>query len=310
MAKYTYTNNNFSSGEISSKLEGRSDLKQYSSGVGELLNFIPYRTGGVSRRPGTRVLREITAEFTGSDIPEYVIDYRIADEHFLVVMGGTTSSLKLVVYRVVGGSNLYTQVPVLVDTGISLLSKFVPSYVQVGHTLVVCDKSGINEPIVLIGSTGGAATYSFVLNTYHSHADSLLESTDHTVLTTPIRSRVFQSRHRGNTSITTVLDFGISYDLTASDDIFLGCVSGDLLRIKSGSTEWVYALSVITSATVVAGTLMIGTGAPPVSKEWALESWTKKDGFPTSVGYFQGRLAFGGTKTLFGVPIAKTYSYC
>jgi len=45
--------NSFTTGEISPRLRGRSDVTKYFSGVEELQNFIVYPHGGANRRPGT-----------------------------------------------------------------------------------------------------------------------------------------------------------------------------------------------------------------------------------------------------------------
>lgn len=48
--------NNFTAGELSPDLLGRADLKAYHQGAALVRNFIPRRTGGLSKRPGTRLL--------------------------------------------------------------------------------------------------------------------------------------------------------------------------------------------------------------------------------------------------------------
>lgn len=44
----------FNSGELSSKVYGRTDIERYDGGVKTLTNFIPIPQGGIVRRPGTR----------------------------------------------------------------------------------------------------------------------------------------------------------------------------------------------------------------------------------------------------------------
>jgi len=48
--------NNFTAGELSPDLLGRADLKAYHQGAALVRNFIPRRTGGLSKRPGTRLI--------------------------------------------------------------------------------------------------------------------------------------------------------------------------------------------------------------------------------------------------------------
>lgn len=46
----------FSAGEISPELSGRVDLNQYGLGAKSIENMIVHRTGGVSNRPGTKLI--------------------------------------------------------------------------------------------------------------------------------------------------------------------------------------------------------------------------------------------------------------
>lgn len=56
MAKFNYPKNNFSIGEISPRLHGRSDTPTYQNGADTLTNAIIYIGGGVTRRSGTKYL--------------------------------------------------------------------------------------------------------------------------------------------------------------------------------------------------------------------------------------------------------------
>lgn len=56
--KTTQLSTNFTAGEVSPRLLGRTDLKKYGNGVGTLENFLIQVHGGVERRPGTRFVAE------------------------------------------------------------------------------------------------------------------------------------------------------------------------------------------------------------------------------------------------------------
>ena len=58
--KYRYVQNSFTSGELHPRLDGRTDLEDYASGVSTLENFITFRQGGVARRMGARYIADIT----------------------------------------------------------------------------------------------------------------------------------------------------------------------------------------------------------------------------------------------------------
>ena len=58
MAKVTGAKQNFTAGELSPRLAGRTDLGRYDNGVKTLQNFLVQPHGGVTRRPGTRLSRK------------------------------------------------------------------------------------------------------------------------------------------------------------------------------------------------------------------------------------------------------------
>jgi len=59
MAKASAVFANFTAGELSPRLDGRTDLGKYFNGCKQLQNFIVHPHGGASRRPGTYFVREV-----------------------------------------------------------------------------------------------------------------------------------------------------------------------------------------------------------------------------------------------------------
>ena len=53
MPKVTPLINSFNAGEVSPKIEARSDIEKYFSGCKTLENFIPLVEGGAKRMPGS-----------------------------------------------------------------------------------------------------------------------------------------------------------------------------------------------------------------------------------------------------------------
>lgn len=54
MAKFNYVTTNFTAGELSPRLRGRTDVARYQNGTSVMRNFIPQVYGGIKPRPGTR----------------------------------------------------------------------------------------------------------------------------------------------------------------------------------------------------------------------------------------------------------------
>ena len=59
MAKSAPAFNAFTSGELSEKMEGRTDLEKYFTGARQMKNLLVHPHGGVSRRPGTIFVKEV-----------------------------------------------------------------------------------------------------------------------------------------------------------------------------------------------------------------------------------------------------------
>ncbi|HOX32049.1 MAG TPA: hypothetical protein PLB91_06940 [Spirochaetales bacterium] len=82
MAFITLMQNNFTSGEISPRLEGRPDIPRYQTGLRRALNVIPLRQGPFTKRPGTifssRTKGDQTARliaFEASDGTPYLFEF-------------------------------------------------------------------------------------------------------------------------------------------------------------------------------------------------------------------------------------------
>lgn len=59
MAKQTVAFTNFTAGELSPRLDGRTDLNKYFNGSKTLENMVVHPHGGASRRPGTKFVHEV-----------------------------------------------------------------------------------------------------------------------------------------------------------------------------------------------------------------------------------------------------------
>ena len=74
--------NSFNAGELSPKLEGRTDISKYYSGCRTLENFIVLTYGGATRRPGTAFIAEVETssevtrliQFEHSTVQAYIIE--------------------------------------------------------------------------------------------------------------------------------------------------------------------------------------------------------------------------------------------
>ena len=59
MSRVSVISTNFTAGELSEDLFGRVDITKYNNGAATLENFIVQPHGGITRRSGTRFVKEI-----------------------------------------------------------------------------------------------------------------------------------------------------------------------------------------------------------------------------------------------------------
>lgn len=68
MFKINPVQTNFSSGELSPRLLGRSDIERYQDGVETLENFHVLTQGGIARRRGTRNVFRTAVQASGANV--------------------------------------------------------------------------------------------------------------------------------------------------------------------------------------------------------------------------------------------------
>tara|TARA_R100000742_G_C4279680_1_gene105269 strand:+ start:4901 stop:7492 length:2592 start_codon:yes stop_codon:yes gene_type:complete len=94
MAKASAALSNFTGGELSPRLDGRTDLSKYFNGCKKLQNFVIHPHGGASRRPGTIHIAEVKNSAHGCRLipfefnvtQAYILEF--GDEYFRVYKDG------------------------------------------------------------------------------------------------------------------------------------------------------------------------------------------------------------------------------
>lgn len=96
MAKASPAFTNFTAGELSPRLDGRTDVGKYFNGCKKLQNFVVHPHGGASRRPGTIFVREVKNSahnvrlipFEFNVTQTYVLEF--GDQYFRIHKDGGT----------------------------------------------------------------------------------------------------------------------------------------------------------------------------------------------------------------------------
>lgn len=84
MPKLVNTQNSFSSGELSPLMKGRTALAQYSNGCETLLNMVVLPQGGLTKRPGTRFIREVANSANTTILIPFIVG---AEQSYILEFG-------------------------------------------------------------------------------------------------------------------------------------------------------------------------------------------------------------------------------
>ncbi len=98
MSKFNSIQNSFGSGEISRRLDGRTDLDQYSQALETLDNFLVLRGGGVSKRPSFRyIVNLVDALVDGAALIPFI--FSRTESYLVVLLKNEISSKYIKVYK-------------------------------------------------------------------------------------------------------------------------------------------------------------------------------------------------------------------
>ena len=103
MAKSSAPFTNFTAGELSPKLDGRTDLNKYYNGCKKLQNFLTFPQGGVTRRPGTEFIQSAPTPSQSSSVRLIPFEFNVEQTYVLEF-----SNLKFRIYKdgaIVGGGS-------------------------------------------------------------------------------------------------------------------------------------------------------------------------------------------------------------
>lgn len=251
---------NFSSGEISPKLDARIDLDQYFNGCQTMENWLPIVQGGVVTRGGLHYVNPTKSNgvarlipFAFSELQNYILEFSDGYIRFFKDKG-----------QVMSGGNPYEIVsPYDVDDDLWLIR-----YRQDDEKLYLVHP--LYPPQVLTKGTGDTFTIAdmdFVDGPYEDE------------ITSP--------------TITPSATTG-DITLTASSSLFQAGHVGAFWRIKH-TTSWGYVIiTAYTSDTVVSATVLSTLGDTAASDGHCEGIWSDVNGWPKTVGFNEGRILFGG----------------
>tara|TARA_R100000734_G_C3319022_1_gene114054 strand:+ start:1570 stop:3558 length:1989 start_codon:yes stop_codon:yes gene_type:complete len=258
----------FTAGQLSPRMEGRTDFQKYFSAGTIIKNFIVQPHGPVARRPGTYFVSEVKDSskdtrlipFSFSTTQTYILEFGNQYIRFYKDSGQITS----------GGSAYEISSPYLEA------ELFDIKFAQSADVMYICHENHAVRKLSRTGHTSWSLTE--------------VDFTDGPYLDSNISTTTLTTTHH------TV---GTGRTLTASSNIFVSTDVGRLVRFRDGYGK----ITGYTSATVVTWQVLKDTGSASASTNWSLGAFSDTTGHPKCVSFFEQRLVFAGTtdqpQTLF-----------
>lgn len=258
MPRLTTHKSNFTAGEVSARLLGRSDLRSYANGAAKLRNVVIQPTGGVARRAGTRFVDMAPG-------PGRLIAFEFNTEQTYLLC---FSHLQIDVYT--DGIKTATITAPWTDAQTAKLA-----WVQSADTLLVVHPDTPPKKI-----------------TRTSHAD--WQITDWVFAETG--NRIHQPHHKFAAADVTLDPTGTSDTITvaASAPVFDAGHVGTRFRLANKEIE----ITAVASATSATATVKETLASAVATKDWEEQSFSPVRGYPATVTFHQDRMVIGGSRDL------------
>jgi hypothetical protein len=259
---------NFTSGELSPRLNGRIDMDKYYNGASSISNFIVLMHGGLVKRPGTRFIREIKTS-SGSNSGARLIPFVFSKTQAYILEFG------------------HNYIRFFKDEGIIVSGGTTPYEIATTYTAAQVDELEFVQ----------SADVLYLV--HEDHIPRKLSRTGHTSWTITDVDFVDGPYINTNVSATTMSASGTtgSVTITASTNTFTSNDVGRWIRMKVPD-EWGAAkITGYTSATQVTAAVHadwpIETGST-TTKDWRLGAFYIGN-YPTKVTFFEERLFYSNT---------------
>ena len=304
MARVTQYQSNFTVGEIDPLLLGRIDIQQYASALEKAQNVVVLPQGGFERRPGLRFMLDISSHLGGSfttldGIRLIPFEFSTTQSYMLVFVKNTTSNTRMFVFANgqqitnINGSGNDFLVCALGDIDLDRMY-----FTQSADTLILVHEDMSPKSIVR-GGSNSTWTFSTASLTSPKHAFTL-SSSNHSATITP-------DAVDGTVNITASSGVFSSGNVDQYINVLNGFGRARIVEFTSSTV-----VKVVTEFPFFEADVAIASGA------WELETgyedvFSSTRGFPRTCTFHEGRLFFGGSKSLpnalFGSKIGDFFNF-
>ena len=280
MSRVTTFQSNFTTGEIDPLLKGRSDIKQYYNGLSSATNVLVQPQGGVTRRPGLQYVGTIpSASAPQSGCRLVPFEYSTTQSYMLLFVNNRMYVYKDGVLQtgINGGGNDY------LTTSIGSANIGTMNWTQSADTLIIVQEDMAPKKIVRGGS-----------HTTWTISDISFDFT-------PKYAFTLSTSEPAGTVTPSAVDGNVT--LTASSSVFASGNINDYVESKDGiGRARIIDYTSGTSVKAIVEVPFFSTDAI-ANGDWVLETdyvdaWSGTYGYPRTCVFHEGRLYFGGSKTL------------
>ena len=306
MSRIVQYQSSFTMGEFDPLVKGRVDITQYQSGLEKATNIVCIPQGAIERRPGQQFLLDVSSDLGGSFTAQQGIrlipfEFSSVDSFMLVFVKLSTSSsnnAKMFVYRQgVLQTNINSSGNNFLTISLGDISFDAITFTQSADTLIL-----MHEDLAPLSIVRGANNTTWTASTIS--------------LTSP-KFAFTKSVSEPSGDITPSSIDGTA-TISASASIFSSGNVNQYINVKNGFgrariVEFVSATSIKVNVEIpFFNTSAISAGS------WELEAgyedvFSSTRGFPKTGVFHEGRLYFGGSKSLpsalFGSKVSDFFNF-
>ena len=303
MSRITMYQSNFTQGEVDPLMHGRVDIEQYYSALDRAKNVMIMPQGGFERRPGSKFMFDLTSHLGSytalAGIRLIPFEFSIDQSFMLLFVKQSSSDVRMFVFanqvqitNINGSGNDYLSI----NMGDIDLSKIY--FTQSADTLILVQEDMAPRSIVR-GGTNATWTHSTIS------------------LTSPFFNFTTSTSNPSATITPDAVDGTVK--ITASSGVFSSDNVNQYINVSNGFGR--ARIIEFESSTVVKTMVEIPFFEASVaiaSGAWELETgyeavFSSTKGYPRTCTFHEGRLFFGGTKslpnTLFGSKVGDFFNF-
>lgn len=287
MARFVSMQTNFTTGELDPLVRARVDIASYNNALETAQNVIVQPQGGVTRRPGTKFINELTGA-PANGVRLVPFEFSVGDSYMLCFTNDT-----MFVYK--------NKALVHTESGTNITSGLLNNmcWTQSADTLIVVHED--NPPVKIVrGASDTDWTVSTItFDSIPKYAFSLV---------------IFDTSSAGH---LTPSDVSGKVTLTSQHAIFTSAHVGQYINVQPQGRAKIVEFLTSTTVNVVTEFPFFDT-SQIANADWELETgyenvWSATKGYPRTVTFHQGRLYFGGSKsrpsTIWGSKVALFFDF-